>query len=672
MTISKQSASKLFSTHTVERQEPFVERVDFHADPNSYTAEPDQNYTSYVQQMNRLAYGFDSMSIEYDKLIDILIKRAELRDVKLQVTDIAKSDMSFANALSVLYGKQIKEIDFAAYVNLLKHEQIIASSHTVQLVNVDNPQLPDIKNTSSVISQPESAAITAIKKEYLKYLTNNNFDDLLMVDILIYNQHTALSGKASVQKLSETTDGRSVLRQGNASLENEDKIKDLLDECFPCAERSLMVLGQMPKIKLWDYFINNLWKQFLSQLQQLAQMKLALTNTGVGSSLCSMINILANSMCLPDLVALLALVKMMIAKVKNALVGKFNLSAGAAINDLVSLIIQPVLDAVLSLLMRAISSVLSPIDCVLDSIQYEMDKTLPAINEVSAELGYSSLAQPLSIQSPVRDIRKLMSDIQREKQDIEAKILTFINEKTKNWELKLFDENEALDLYIDLDRYMRFAGMVYEIIDLSKTVGKALKSGMTEEEKREAYQRICSHSITNGKPWINIIDVNDDPSPIGDPRGTRGKDRTNPRDPIDPTRPIGDPGPPIGVPGYDGDLIVDISIPPDFYDGEDIVSVLDDSEIKKIIDGLTYDTSVQDGSDPLALSDDLISNYRTQKIQFKNNISTINNIIKSNDTTDVQNFFVVGRVDFASCLALNNLQGQSDEQIQNWINKIIG
>lgn len=662
MSLNKSSESKLFNVPSVQREDPLVQRVSEYtaSDKNNISYGEDRTaYQKYVDQMNYLALGFDNIVLEYDKLIDVLIKRAKLRNVSLPVSDKIKDSLQIANSIITIFGKEINSIDFEQYVELLKYEQIIASSHTASLVNESDPQLQLIKDKAAVISQPEVGAINTIKKEYQTYLNENDFDDLLIIDILVYNQYTAASNKSTIVSVSDTTDGNNILENNQPGPDEESKLEKIIDDCFPCLDRTIGILGELPKLKIWEYFINEMWKHFLSQLQQLARLKLALTHFGFGAAICSIIDILFNNLCLPDLVSLLAIIKMMIAKVKNALVGKFNLSAGAAINDLVTLIVSPVLDAILALLIRAITTIFSPLECIIDNLNREINKIFPAVNEVTEDLGFGPLTEPINLRTGSAEVRRMISDIQKERIELENKILTFINEKTKSWELKIWDENEALDLYIDLDRYARFVGMLYEIIDLVSVIKDATKSGMTEKEKQEAYQKICSHSIVYRKPWIDLIPVDLD----GDDGNSFIQDIDNNID--NGEDPSNGYVPPVWV-------VYDDTVGDNFFDGDDITTVLDDETIEEIINNLNYDDTTSGGQDPLTLDQNLIDNYRQTKNRFKNLRDRYKNLKPIDKDQHDTIGFVVGTVDFAECLNRSNLQNYSQEQLNSWINKITG
>lgn len=659
MSLNKESSDRLFDKPSIEWIDPKVVTVGVDDITPSVTISKDK-YTKHVEGLRFLSRGFDGIALEYDKLIQILIRRADLRNIAYPAAEKAKGNLLIANAIKQLYGTQIKQIVFVDYIKLLEHEQKLASAHTAALVSPEKITLPTTDAANNIMANPEINAINVIKRDYKNYLVEMDAEDLLLIDILIYNKYVAGSNKSLIREVATTTDGNA-LDAVSDNIDNKSKIEELVKECLPCLERTIDLLGEYPKGGVWGFFKDEVWRHFLSQLQQLARLKLAILSFQFGAGLCSLINMFANSVCLPDLVAVVALIKMMIARTRFLLIGKFNLSLGSPLNDMVSLIVSPILDALIALLVRVINGVLSPIDCVLTSIEKELNKIFPAINEVfnteiDANIGFS----------PRRHANELIESLIEGRNQIETQVLTFINEKTKDWDLKLTDENEALDLYINLDQYTRTAGMIYEIIDLFKNVGKAIQTGLTDEEKRQRYRDICQHSISFKKPWLQVIRI-DNPPPDDDDGGGGGDEGDgdilpDPRDRDDDI---------IDIDIDDGIIIIDITIDDDIFDDDDIIDILDDPIVREILEDLGYPETVEGGEHPLKLDNEFLKRYNIIKQSVKDTITKVDSI-KSMQDVRMDDAIVTSTVNFNDCINLYDLDGSSKQQIQNWIDITTG
>lgn len=661
MSLNKESSDRLFSKPNIEWIDPDVVTIEGHDITPSVTISKDA-YTKHAEGLKFLSRGFDNIALEYDKLIRVLIKRAVLRNISYPAAEKAKGNLLIANAIKQLYGAQIKQIVFSDYVKLLEHEQKLASAHTAALVSPEKITLPDSAAANNIMANPEINAINIIKKEYKNYLVEVNAEDLLLIDILVYNKFVSGSNKSLIREVATTTDGN-VLDNVVQDSNNESKVEELVKDCFPCLERTIDLLGQLPKSGIWDFFKDEIWRHFLSQLQQLARLKLSILNFQFGAGLCSLIDMFTNAVCLPDLVAVVQLLKMMIARTKFLLVSKFNLSLGSPLNDMVSLIVSPILDALIALLIRMINGVLSPIDCVLTSIEHELNKIFPVVNEVFG----TELNNKLGL-SPRRQASKLIQDMIKGRNEIEAQVLSFINEKTKDWDLKLTDENDALDLYVNFDQYTRAAGMIYEIIDLVKNTSKALQTGLTDEERKQRYKDICFASINRNKPWLKIVRI-DNPQPKddddggGDGDGGSGIILPDPRDRDDDI---------IDIDIDDGIIIIDITIDDDIFDDDDILDILDDPLVREILEELGWPGTVEGGDNPLELDNDFLNRYKIIKQSVKDTITKIDRIKSVHNIEDIDDAIVTSTINFNDCMNFNDLDGSSKQQIQDWIDITTG
>ena len=118
-------------------------------------------------------------------------------------------------------------------------------------------------------------------------------------------------------------------------------------------------------------------------------------------------------------------------------------------------------------------------------------------------------------------------------------------------------------------------------------------------------------------------------------------------------------------------LIIDSSLPPDFFTDADIDDILEDPYIQAILKELNYEDDVEHGKHPLAIDNDFIKKFSAVKNSIKSTVSTAikNNVNNNQLTGDTLPTYVI---DYSDCLKANNMVGYSDEQIKQWINRITG
>lgn len=610
---------KLFYKPEPIRDEPKVEVA--YPDVASQISSLDiEDKAKFVNELKLLASGWDLVAYEYGMFVDVIKKRAKAIDYLYT----PEPTIELANAIKTLYNKDIKEFTYDDYIDLVTYEHEIYSVFGQKAYNGEQVTAPT----------KEIGAISVLKTGFHNDFNNKELEWLSLPDTYIDNQYTAGSGKAAIHELLTSQDGQK-FEEGFQDSKLYQKLKPFLDECIPCAERTLYSLEDFKRNMSLNRFLTFMYQSMLANLQQLAKQKLFLYDNILGSYMCQIINVFKNRVCLPDLGALTAVITYMIMQIKNA-ISKLGLTTGGLLVGIATAIVHPIIDAIETVLLKILSAAFSPVDCILTSLNVELQKIYPAIDFAAGKKEYWRL----NTEGASAIFSDLFTKIRQARAALENEIYSYIDELEQSWEKKLSSENETLDLYSELDRYRVILSIIKNIIDIAKM--KALKNRF---DSNAFYKEICSNAVQKVKPWIQS-------TPIVNGLPNVYVRNQNPGDTI------GDI--------TDGLIFTDPTLPTNFFDGPDIIDYLDNPLVQDAIDKNPYDDDIEEGPHPFALDPTFLDAYKNKRDSAKIQMEKAIQSQKFSKTQFAS--YPVGSIDFSACLS----EDISDEKLHEWINKIKG
>lgn len=141
-------------------------------------------------------------------------------------------------------------------------------------------------------------------------------------------------------------------------------LMDWMKDCIPCQARLIALLELHPNIDLLGALEADL-KAKLAMLMDLANV---FNNIDIYGDFCSLLGLL-NFMCIPDLQKLIALFSSLLANQALELDGFIGLLQG-----LIAPLFSPILMSITSLLDQFAAIILSPLQCIIDSINEQLRK----------------------------------------------------------------------------------------------------------------------------------------------------------------------------------------------------------------------------------------------------------------------------------------------------------
>lgn len=220
--------------------------------------------------------------------------------------------------------------------------------------------------------------------------------------------------------------------------------------------------------------------------------------------------------------------------------------------------------------------------------------------------------------------------------------------------------------------------MFVECYSIAGKYTKYMAALITGKEKENLYKSICMQSFRN-EPWIKFLTVGSSSSPFQ--RDDKSKDDNN-------SSKLGEKGnvspdyldiegnlsdvekqmlKDLTLTSKDGYIMIDTSLPDDFFDDFDIASVLDDPYFKKLFDSLDYSGTIENGKDAFSLDLGFIKKFKTEK----ENRKTLKKIMPliTPATQNNSGFIPASVIGFSGCINANSLSGYSQEELQEWINR---
>lgn len=163
-----------------------------------------------------------------------------------------------------------------------------------------------------------------------------------------------------------------------------DDILNYLSDCIPCADRFKDIWNAKPLDDLLQVLDLDLAKRlsFLDDILALLQ------NTEILDEICSLARFL-DFLCIPDLVAIIAALKALLAKILDS----FKISVSGLLWALLGILLYPFIQGLLDLIKKYIDLLLSPLYCILDALMAQMikipgtQKSVQALSSWQMKLG---------------------------------------------------------------------------------------------------------------------------------------------------------------------------------------------------------------------------------------------------------------------------------------------
>lgn len=160
------------------------------------------------------------------------------------------------------------------------------------------------------------------------------------------------------------------------SVDTKNAIFTIAKDCIPCIDRLLDILELRPDLMLMGV----LKLDIQARLGFLAEIGNMLTSVSIYGDICGLISSLLNFKCIPDLQRIIVLL--------SALLMKFALELDGLLDFLIQLvtpIFGPILGSLSALLDQFIQIILAPINCIIDELQRQVEKTTVVTPRVPAE-----------------------------------------------------------------------------------------------------------------------------------------------------------------------------------------------------------------------------------------------------------------------------------------------
>lgn len=649
--ISKKESENIFYKPKVVRVEPKVIAAEQHED-----AAVDNNpMEELANEIDFLLSGFANISEEYQRLLNVLIKRADIRNISLDVKGLAESDQAISNALSKLYGKQPNSLSYSAYVDLLKHEYTVSAAHIAKSIDTDNTyDIDEILKSSDINNNPIIQSISVIKRAYKKYMLEQDAYDLLKAENIVKKMADSQSAYSAVDNADTLVDGEKITDRRPIDHNKKNKVNSIIRDCIPCAERNIGILEKFTKSKVLNDFLKMMFNRYFNLLLSIARMKLSIYGVYFTNDICALINYLSNIICVPDLRAMTILLKSMVIKVKALIKEMYGDYGFGIAGEPFAAFITAGMDSLMSLLNRLMTMVFSSIDCILNSIRIQLYKlnATEEIDELNAELGYdTNLATDTDITGRfnVPELNDFFVTLRESKESMEASVYSIIDQMNKKLLGEDESEEKALTLFDTLDKHTRLISLLQEITSIKEAYGNSLNPNDWDKLKKS----ICKAASAR-YPWLeaiseDLLGLRESVEDIIDGRNDNNDDNDDNNSNKD-----------------DEVILIDDTLDRDLIE-DDLLDILDDDEFKDLFDKY-YDSDKDIQNNRSSWDDDLINRYKTTTDNIKNTLYKINNT--TNDSPTVISLPVV-RISFDDCLRSADLFTATKSEIDAWINKTI-
>jgi len=676
---------KLFYKPTAKRYEPSVELSAVIPDSILISDSDIKSSSRIINKIDLLNKGFSAIANDYAKMINVLKIRAGYLDLKMPVLSTSKDNPSLANASLTVYGTVLDTLSYEQYIDLSLYGKEMSSNIISNIASVtDYESIPAVLG-QAVNSNPITAAIQILLKAYSNFLVSKGFAEFLVVNQYISgltgaNSHLSVlrEAKKTVETVSASEPNDNPMNQQGFMEQATNQLKskrfeEWLKDCFPCNFRAYEN-GDMLDNVIVDW-LNAMSASFFNSLSQLLNAKFPLLNLNIKQDLCSLIAALVNFVCVPDLVSIVSMFTMMVAKLQAKLNLAFSIDFSFSVTFITDLI-SNLLNLIYSKLMEIVNIAIAPIECVLLALNTQMSK-LYLGEETKSVTDYIQPRQYTDI---------FTSKIRTAKDNIDATVRQFSENIAKSLRWSQKKDAESTYLLFDLNETKFLLSLVTEIVNISIAIHKVSKNGKLEKMNiSEIIDYLCNNYTGGQLPWMEKVQtaLNEAQSAVSaeiEKLRPENKKEDNPA----PNPSTGGPDPVTGgiaPSGFDLNkassedtspklIAIDKSITPEFFDN-DALDLMDDPAYRQLQSETDYSPyeSLEQGEANFKFNDQVLSQYKANKQLLFDTYNQVNNKLSSQNGIELQ-FMPTTYIDFSNCYQNVGIDNYSDSFINELINRV--
>lgn len=313
---------------------------------------------------------------DYVDYINQLLAKIRVKALGLRYGVVADTEPSLFAALNALWEGGKTDISYGDYIDALEFEAGVSQEIILKGQSGETSYLEQLRGSAAEVSSGFEAKLQA------DTTPQEEVGEALLARPLIVARTMAQSQSINLQKFgsSEPDDndddatveifGKEVVNTFTKIAAGDDPAQTILDDCIPCLERSLDMDLQAPLEGLLDDLEADLDTRW-SILQNIADL---LDSDDVYDDICDLLDFFSFQ-CIPDLVAILSLLLWFY----QSLVASFSLDISGSLWTLLGMIMGPFFSTLESVIDQYIQMLMAPVDCIIDSLLYQMSK-IPSLS----------------------------------------------------------------------------------------------------------------------------------------------------------------------------------------------------------------------------------------------------------------------------------------------------
>lgn len=595
-------------------------------------------FARYTKNINAMKRAFFAVVQQYAMIVNVYKKRASYLKMDM---DVSNADQGLAQAIIAVYNEPVDTIDYDDYISLIVMEANIAAATVAQIMpqaQLSTPQ--QIATQAAAVANPATQAITTIVKAYEKFVTASGNHEMLGVKI-------ALNGISASNSAIHAMDALDLEGKTESKPESEperlSKFEQLLKDCFNCAYRNLIPSFDFSKSQPMLDFYNVFYAKLMQEIDRLTYFKASLIPGGYISSMCGVASQLMQFVCIPDLVAILALIKTIIFRIEMVLKDKLDITfPSVSIESLISISV----DSLYTTIIKYSIGPFGAIDCIISDLERLTAKIGAVDNYYEQFSGY--------VDTQKSDFNSIL---RRGKKEIESYLKSIINDIYKLVGVKNTDSRDIIDLFSYLGEVRGTLGIVSEIIAARNKYKGVQFSSMNIDAMVKA---ICGSAYSRN-PWNKVVVIPPKALPPGASAiGVKAPVRVD-----NPEEGGSGGGGTVGggtnpPPGEDIIAIIDETIGDDFFDDDDLFEAVNDIDFEDPSETGEYPSEILDAFQAGFTAMESYKARRERSLLERDAVQASN----PESSTGVPIIYF----DFRTCLRPAGEVTQ--EQINNWINKL--
>jgi hypothetical protein len=279
----------------------------------------------------------------------------------------------------------------------------------------------------------------------------------------LYSYGTAASGPTGELAGIEGVEFQNTVLTVAAADNAGEAIAAIVADCVPCKDRILDLLSLNPLEELWDIF-DAQYQSSIDFILDLYNLLVGDHSVEVFADFCSLFRVL-NFQCLPDLYGMIMML--------SSLIRKYSMTwkdLKLTLSDILGAMFGPTLSPLLGLMDKYIQLIVAPVECVIDSINAELQKIDVAEAWQLATTGKSDGGTfgaidtdkvTETVSGPLLTLRKYLKDANEEVEATYAKLRRDIREALG---LQNEMDRQMFDLAYHIEMCTRLIGLIQALI----------------------------------------------------------------------------------------------------------------------------------------------------------------------------------------------------------------